>query len=182
MRVVLTVLIVTFCGCILVNDADQITLAGPYTDYDALSQAELPPFPPFSERFIHFEGTSYVLHSVVSCRTQAVDTLHVFELLELDRDVDVKAWITYYNADFGNEYTRIEPQRHALQSGEARLADVRVEEQEFPYRQGQTVTVDVMYYRLDARELRFENAYVPLVQTEEHRCFIGDGFGGEAGS
>ena len=177
MRILAVFLLVALFGCAIISDDGLFTLDGPYTDYDAFSQAELAPFPPFSGRFIHFEGTPFVLHAGVRCRTQAVDTLDMFELLELEPGVDVEKWIFYHHADFGNEYADVEPRRHTLRSGTARLVDVRVEQQELAYKPGPPVTVDVMYYRLEAQRLLFENAHVPSVQTEEHRCFLGDGFG-----
>jgi hypothetical protein len=162
----------------LFGEDDPGVLDGPYTDYDAFLNAELPPFLSISGRFIHFDNTGYILSSRVDCRVLPVDSVSTFELLELSADVNVKDWIRYHNADFGNEYARIQPERHAMLSGSVRLIGVRVEHEARPYGLAEEVNLQVVYYRLKAEELLFEGGVrMPSVETQEHSCFVGDGFG-----
>ena len=163
-------------GCSLLED-DSI-LDGAYTDYDTYLNAELTPFPPFSARSLHFHGTRYVLSFEVDCRAHPVETVGTLELLAVPPGVDVEAWIRYRNADFGNEYMDIKPQRHAFVAGATRLTDVRVEEETRRYG-GEEVSVQRVYYRFESEDLAFEGGLkVPSIQTEVHYCFVGNGLGG----
>ncbi|MGI9175583.1 MAG: hypothetical protein ACR2GR_09735 [Rhodothermales bacterium] len=181
-----TAVALSFCfwlaGCAFLGEDGPAALDGPYTDYDAYLNAELVPFPPFSARLLHFDGTRYLLAFRVECAALPVDSVHAVELLELESGIDLEAWVTYHNADFGNEYADVEPARHALRSGTVRLADVRVEEETRRYGE-RDITVQAVSYRLEAEGLLFDGGVaVPSVQTEQHTCYVGDGFGEALGS
>jgi len=173
-----TLLSLSACDSVGSGD-DPVRLDDSYTDYDAYLNAFTPRFSSVSGRYIHFDDTRYVLFSKVSCRTLPVDSVRTLKLLELPGDVNVREWIRYHNADFGNEYSDIDPEEHALQSGTVRLADVRVVEESFseygPEGQETKLTKQRVYYRLVAEDLRFEEGPdVPSVETQEHSCFVGN--------
>lgn len=177
MRTFFLVVILSLAGCSFLGDETRV-LDGSYTDYNTYLNAELVPLPAFSARSLHFDETRYVLASEVDCRVLPVDSISMLKLLEIPSGVDVEAWIRYRNADFGNEYKEIEPEVHELLSGSARLTDVRVEEETRSYGE-EEVDVQRVYYRLIGENLEFAgNLEVPSVQTQEHFCFVGDGFGG----
>lgn len=159
-------------GCSLVGD--KRVLDGPYTDYDTYLNAELVSFPNVSARSIHFDGTVFVLSSEVNCGELPLNSVSELDLLEVPSGVNVVQWIRYRNADFGNEYSGIEAEKHELISGSVRLLDVRIEKEKYPLYDGQEVERETVFYRIEAENLVFEgDLKVPSVRTEEHSCFVG---------
>lgn len=143
-------------------DSDRV-LTGPFFEKGVYSGSELSHPLGFNAQFFHQIGT----HSFVAMRSdcQTVGEIHLTDLAlyTLPDSVDVRAWMGYRFADFGNWADDIDPVRTPASRVEGRILDAR-----------DVVAADSVFlalsYRLRLSALFADGTALPVLETSELTC------------
>ena len=124
-----------------------------------------------SERWYHFQDTSFMLTSRVECQNPPEVVVTDLVLYSFPDTIDVKWWMSNQRLDWVTPYNRIKPDKSAALSG-----SIQFSEAEFYIEQWGTNSdwYDVLTvgYRLNFKDLVFANGIrIPGLESERYRCF-----------
>ena len=146
-------------ACDGTSSASGETLGGATVEYPTGFNAESRPTPGEAGRYVHFSGTRYALRLGIDCSVPERSTVREAVLLRFAQSVDVEGWMVYHEADFGNEFSDVEPEARLAQTGGAFTVTTT------PGAGAQTVD-----FRVQGERLAFGEVVIARLHTTPGEC------------